>query len=75
MKFIGAQFQTNRASNDRVSSIFYTKADMRVNFTVYGYALQLYTKYPIVARALGLAVASASREQRYLAYNYKHYKF
>ena len=33
----------------------------------------LYTRYPIVARALGLAAAfrpSASREQRYLAYNY-----
>ena len=32
----------------------------------------LYTRYPIVARALGLAAAfrpSASREQRYLAYN------
>ena len=31
----------------------------------------LYTRYPIVARALGLAAAfrpSASREQRYLAY-------
>ena len=32
----------------------------------------LYTRYPIVARALGLAAArpSASREQRYLAYNF-----
>ena len=35
--------------------------------------LGLYTRYPIVARALGLAAAlafrpSASREQRYLAY-------
>ena len=33
----------------------------------------LYTRYPIVARALGLAAAfrpSASREQRYLAYNH-----
>ena len=30
----------------------------------------LYTRYPIVARALGLAFKpSASREQRYLAYN------
>ena len=39
-------------------------------FTAPG-ACQLYTRYPIVARALGLAAAfrpSASREQRYLAY-------
>ena len=34
------------------------------------HAASLYTRYPIVARALGLAAASASasREQRYLAY-------
>ena len=34
------------------------------------FARALYTRYPIVARALGLAAfrPSASREQRYLAY-------
>ena len=32
----------------------------------------LYTRYPIVARALGLA-AECAREQRYLAYNYLAY--
>ena len=32
----------------------------------------LYTRYPIVARALGLAAAKdeCAREQRYLAYNF-----
>ena len=35
-----------------------------------GNVWELYTRYPIVARALGLAFRpSASREQRYLAYN------
>ena len=38
---------------------------------VYKIPIVLYTRYPIVARALGLAAfrPSASREQRYLAYN------
>ena len=47
------------------------RALVRAFETLLSYIVFLYTIYPIVARALGLAAfrPSASREQSYLAYN------
>ena len=55
-----------------VSAMVRVRVEGCIQYTLSSHAaLGLYTRYPIVTRALGLAAfrPSASREQRYLAYN------